>query len=121
MMSVPFHPEADCEMEKAVADVERANPRSAIRLVNEINRALDTIERTPKSLPLAEDAPAGYEVRYVAIRRFKFRVVFWLGHLGVIVVAVAHFRQRPGYWNYRLSHFRPPGGEPGTGTIFDED
>jgi hypothetical protein len=51
----------------------------------------------PERYPLAEDSPTGYRVRYYWIRRFKYRVLYWLHDQTIYILAVSRSRRRPGY------------------------
>lgn len=97
----------------ATAEVREARRRLALarlgygRRFNEaFITALRRIDETPRLYPPVDDAPNGYEVRYVHLKRYSYRVIFLvLGELK-LVLAVAHDHQEPGYWLDRL----PPAG-----------
>ncbi len=53
---------------------------------------------------LAEDGPEGVECRnLIRLGRFPYRIVYALFDEEIYFVAVAHHRQRPGYWQNRIS------------------
>jgi hypothetical protein len=81
-MSLPFHPEAVREAEKAVEWFERIGPDLAIDLTDALLEAEAQIEQAPMKYALAEDAPAGEEVRDFAVRRFPYRMLYWIGRMG---------------------------------------
>lgn len=101
-MSLPFHPEAVEEAERAVAWYERIDPDLANDLNDALLEAEAKIEQSPRQYAPADDAPSGEEVRYSALRRFPYRVVYWFGPDGVVVLAIAHLKRRPGYWHDRI-------------------
>ena len=40
-------------------------------------------------------------LRRMLVRRFPYQVVYEVNPDQVVVIAVAHLKRRPGYWNYR--------------------
>ncbi|MGL6096716.1 MAG: type II toxin-antitoxin system RelE/ParE family toxin [Fimbriiglobus sp.] len=102
-MSLPFHPEARREAERAVAwTADNRSARDALRLVDALERAADEIAAQPRRYPAADDGPDGAEVRNLVLLRLPYRVVFLVRPEGVIVLAVAHTSREPGYWTERL-------------------
>lgn len=45
--------------------------------------------------------------RSVVLKRFPYRLVYTLDDIGILIIAVAHQRQRPGYWGQRVEETRP--------------
>jgi hypothetical protein len=43
----------------------------------------------------------GTEIRRVFVDAFPYAILYAVESTGLIVVAVAHFRRRPGYWRRR--------------------
>lgn len=101
-MSLPFHPEADLEMARAIREYAKIDPQLSVDLNDLILNGLDRIESRPREFALAEDAPSGFEVRNFIIRRFPFRIVYWYEASEPIVIAVAHLHREPGYWHDRI-------------------
>ncbi len=46
-------------------------------------------------------APMGSSLRRVFVKRFPYFVLYVVEDSRIFVLAVAHFRQRPGYWRRR--------------------
>ena len=66
-----------------------------------VDRALRRIELAPRpgtSVPGVPD----HDVRRVPLRRFPFHIVYVELPDRIQVLAVAHQRRRPGYWNRRI-------------------
>src|SRR5258708_1141537 len=101
-MSLPFHPEAELELVRALRHYERIDPDLSADLNALLTDALAKIELHPRQFPLADDGPDGFEARNLAIRRFPFRIGYWCGSLGTIVIALAHLHREPGYREDRL-------------------
>ena len=105
-MPVETDPEAAAELNRAAIRLERSRPGYGDRIRAAFLRAVRRIDETPQFFPPEEDAPAAYELRYVDLTRYKYRVIFVvLGELKLII-AVTHNSQEPGYWLDRL----PPAG-----------
>jgi mRNA-degrading endonuclease RelE of RelBE toxin-antitoxin system len=45
-------------------------------------------------------------VRKARLRTFKYNVIYVIDDTEVVIVAVAHYRRRPGYWHSRLATLR---------------
>lgn len=68
-------------------------------------RFLDDVERTTQLLdkhPLIGQAIDNH-LRRLLLRRFPFSLIYSSEPSGVLVIAVAHQRRRPDYWQERLS------------------
>lgn len=101
-MILPYHPEANEELEQAIRDLATADPELADNLIDAVLRAEDEIIEGPLRYPVAEDAPVGFEVRYRLLKKFKYRLVYIADAGAAQVVAFAHLRRRPGYWHDRI-------------------
>lgn len=90
-------------LEEAVVDAEQAarwyaerSPSAAIRFSLELDDAERAILDRPEAWPAV-----GAGNRHYLLRRFPFSVVYRIEPLTVLIVAVAHARRRPGYWEDR--------------------
>lgn len=63
---------------------------------HEMERALNTVLKTPDQYPVYVGA-----WRRVLLRRFPFGIIYKNQDGVVIVIAVMHTRRRPGYWEQR--------------------
>ncbi len=69
----------------------------ANRFVTALNYAIARIGANP-----ALGSPHLRGTRIRRLRRFPFQLVYVIESTGVLVLAVAHGRRRPGYWRRRL-------------------
>jgi len=91
-----LHPEAILEAQ-AAHDWYRARSESAASaFLNELERALEQVRANPERWPRAQD-----DTRRLLLRRFPFSLVYRVRAEGVLVIAVAHDKRRPGYWRLR--------------------
>ena len=97
-MKVGFHPAASEELQAAAADYERFREGLGARLIYEVESMCGV---------LAEHPSYGRRVdgihRQAPLRRFPFLLVYRHDAAAVLVVAVAHKRRRPRYWQSRVS------------------
>ena len=97
-MAVPasFHPEAEVDFVEAVRWYERE--RAGLGHV--FSAAVSETVRFATDFPDA-GAPLGPSLRRAFVRAFPYYVLYAHSPEGLWVVAVAHFRRRPGYWRDR--------------------
>jgi plasmid stabilization system protein ParE len=93
---VRFHPEAQAEYQAALAWYHARSQQAADRFEAEVERVLGSVAANPAMFPLYDD-----EHRFATLRRFPFSVVYQVLPDGVCVIALAHSRRRPGYWQGR--------------------
>jgi plasmid stabilization system protein ParE len=91
-----FHPEAQAEFEVAADRYHTIRPSLGTSYVAEVEEAVERALRAP-----ATGAPLGPTLRRMFVRRFPYFVLYAADETRVFVLAVAHFRQRPGYWRHR--------------------
>jgi plasmid stabilization system protein ParE len=62
----------------------------------ELSRAFDQIERAPETWPSHH-----YGTHRFLLRRFPYELVYKIYPDVVVIVAVAHCKRKPGYWQHR--------------------
>lgn len=94
---ITFHPGAEQEYLTALAWYRERSLTAAINFEEEFQRAVAQIEEAPERWP-------GYftDCRRFVLHQFPFSIVYRVFPSKVIVLAVAHGRRRPGYWQRRL-------------------
>ena len=70
--------------------------RAARGFEAEFKRAIDAIAEAPRRFPLCDG-----QHRYYLMRRYPFQVIYREKLEGVLILAVAHAKRRPGYWHGR--------------------
>ena len=95
---VSFHAEAAAEVEAGVAWYAARSGKVAEQFLVELDRAISVILKSPRSW----EQVIGPWRRY-PLRRFPFLIYFRETDPGIEIVAVAHGRRRPGYWQDRDS------------------
>jgi len=97
MRKVTFHEEADSEIYEAALYYEEKAADLGLLFLDEIEKAILRILANPMAYPSVGD-----EVRQAIVSRFPYSILYVIEsdeHLRVI--AVAHQKRRPGYWNVR--------------------
>ena len=95
--TLEFHPLADEEVAEVVAWYADRSVRAAEGFLMELDRAIDSVLETPRRWALGR-----FGVRRYLLHRFPFALVYREKGEVIEVIAVAHFRRRPGYWRSRL-------------------
>ncbi len=99
MNDLAFHPESQQELRDAARYYERqqAGLGKAFRL--RIETALEAITKNPNRFALWRRTA----VRVALVRRFPYAIYFLIDDSDcVLIIAISHARQRPGYWQHRL-------------------
>jgi hypothetical protein len=96
------HPEAASELSEAAEWYETERTGLGGDFLSEVRaaeqRALDWPEAAPV-FPGWDELPV---VRSAKVRVFPYRVISYLTDTSVVIVAYAHNRRRPKYWQHRL-------------------
>ena len=94
--AVEFHPLAAGEAQAAERWYRERNEITSGRFQRELARAIERISEQPEA-----GSPYLAGTRRVLLRRFPFFVVYRVRWDNVQIVAVAHGRRRPAYWQAR--------------------
>jgi plasmid stabilization system protein ParE len=94
--SVRFHPGAVQDAGEAAAWYAERSVRAAARFLDELDRLIDLIADLPNRFQVFDG-----ELRRAVFRRFPFYIVFRADDLDVVVLAVAHGKRRPRFWQDR--------------------
>ena len=94
---VEFLEEAIAEARAAREWYEARSPSAAEAFMAELDHALEQIAQFPEA-----GAPYFGNTRRRLLRRFPFSVVYRKQRRKLEIVAVAHSRRRPGYWQGRV-------------------
>jgi hypothetical protein len=92
-----FHAGAEREYLTALAWYKERSPTAAVGFEDAFGRAIRAIREAPDRWPIYL---AGCR-RYV-IHQFPFLIVYSAFPSHIVILAVAHGHQRPGYWKGRL-------------------
>jgi len=93
---VLFDPAAIAEARAAYSWYFARSPSSAANFLSELDDAVDAVVAAPGRWSVHID-----ETRRYVFRRFPFYLVYREGADAIQILAVAHGRRRPGYWQSR--------------------
>lgn len=102
MPEVTFEPEAEAELEAAVAWYDEQADGLGLRLVLAVDGAVARIAAQPSAYPEIPGIQARVAVRRARVWGFPYSVAFVELDDELRVIAVAHDKRRPGYWLKRL-------------------
>jgi plasmid stabilization system protein ParE len=89
---------ASDELTDAVRWYEAQRPGLGAELFDAVVATIDGIERRPE---IGAAAYADPETRRVLVERFPYQVVYRFEMNQIVILAVAHLKRRPGYWQHR--------------------
>jgi toxin ParE2 len=92
-----FIVDAELELDKAIAFYNKRQPGLGRHFLKEVAHAVSLIEEFPEAWPLVSDVD-----RACRVRRFPFRLVYFVDDGAIVVLAVAHFKRRLHYWRDRV-------------------
>lgn len=90
------HPEVYEELEAARFWYEDHAAGLGSEFLDEIDRAITTIQRSPEAWPVYSGT-----TRRFLVHRFPFAIIYRYDDFIIQIVAVAHQRRKPGYWKAR--------------------
>jgi plasmid stabilization system protein ParE len=96
MTKAGFHPAAATELRAAASYYEARVAKLGEELIAEVERATGLLTEYP-SLGSRCDA----QHRRFDLRRFPFALIYRADRSRITIVAVAHTKRRPGYWDNR--------------------
>ncbi|NEO86246.1 MAG: type II toxin-antitoxin system RelE/ParE family toxin [Spirulina sp. SIO3F2] len=91
-----FHPEALQEYSDAVRYYAERDSGLAQSFINAVEDAVFRLRETPKRYPSTVD-----HVRRCRVKKFPHSIVYSVEPDYILILAVMHGKQRPGYWKSR--------------------
>jgi plasmid stabilization system protein ParE len=96
-LQVEFHPAAREEFDAAMAYYEAARPHLGFAFLEAVQEATTHAQRVPLA-----GSPVSTGLRRILVRRFPYYLLYAVEETRIFLLAVAHFRRRPRYWQQRL-------------------
>lgn len=91
-----FHVEAFREYAEAVSHYESRQAGLGARFVNNVEHAIDAICQTPERWPVLEQ-----DIHRRLTRVFPYAILYSIERDFILILAVMHCHQKPGYWQDR--------------------
>jgi len=98
---VRFLRAAQAEADEAVAYFDEQRQGLGDRFEQELTDAVEILKEYPRS-----GKPLTKLVRKLRLRTFRYNLVYVASDSEIVIVAVAHHRRRPGYWQSRIPPLR---------------
>jgi plasmid stabilization system protein ParE len=96
MLPVDYLPGARRDFDESFDWYAERSKQAALHFVNAVDTALAVIATDPQRF-----AKVDVVHQQCPVKRFPFRIIYRIVKDRVVVVAVAHAKRRPGYWNNR--------------------
>lgn len=99
-MTIPllFEAEAESELDEAAQRYEEHRLGLGQRFLDQVATTAEYIRRFPQAGAPARHVPEDLGVRHAPIKGFPFHFVYLPTGDEIRVLAIAHYRRRPGYW-----------------------
>lgn len=95
-LAVEFHPDARSDFYDAIDWYENERPGLGGAFTDAVREAISRAADSPQ-----HGSPIGTDIRRVFVDAFPYAVLYAVESARILVVGVAHFRRRPGYWQRR--------------------
>ena len=92
-----FNPAARDEFDEAFDWYAKRSRQAAVGFAMAVDATIDAILESPGQFAMTL---AG--CRFARTKRYPYLIIFRNSPRGVVVIAVAHSRRRPGYWRSRI-------------------
>ena len=102
-MKLRIDPNAEAEAREAAAWYEQQRSGLGLEFLAAVDEAVQRIRHDPHRFGRLETLPEEENVRRLILDRFAYAMIYELGHEEIRLLAVAHTRRRPGYWQHRHS------------------
>lgn len=98
---VLFEPEASVELQEAAVWYESQRSGLGLAFLATVDQIVEHIAAWPDAGTPAPGVPTELSVRKVPVSRFPYYIAYLVASDAMRVLAVAHDRRRPGYWQPR--------------------
>jgi len=100
LRQVEYHPEAKSEIQESGIWYEGKVDGLGLEFLLAVKDAESKILQNPELWPIYEAGTRRY-----LMQRFPFAVIYLVSENRIQIVALAHCKRRPGYWENRVPHF----------------
>jgi len=97
MSGVKFLTKASEELEAAASYYDKHQNGLGRQFIGEVRKTQDRIIALPKAAPEIREG-----IRRRSIHRFPYHVIYHVTDNQILIIAVAHKRRRPAFWEGRL-------------------
>ena len=101
-MNLRLLDEAKEEMRESARWYEERRDELGVDFLDEVERAFELIEKHPHRYQRLQVNDPEREVRRFLLKRFPFAIVYEIRADELLIVAVAHGKRKPKYWQDRI-------------------
>lgn len=98
------HPNALEELRDAAIWYEGEQPWLGDDFIDAVEAALKQITEWPSSAPVFPGWTGSLLVRSMGVRVFPYRVHYYMTNSDIVILAYAHHRRQPNYWQQRTKN-----------------
>lgn len=102
MLRLRIDSDAQAELDAAMAWYELQRAGLGLEFLAAAEQCMEQVRASPMLWGAPPGVSAGGQVRRALVTGFPYAVVYQLRGDGILVLAVAHGHQRPGYWRSRM-------------------
>ncbi len=99
MSAIIFHPEARDELFSSIAYYNEKSPGLGTEFLEEIKKSVRNIQSNPKRWKIVKN-----QVRQCILQRFPFLIFYISTPKQIFIVAFAHNKRKPNYWQSRVKN-----------------
>jgi len=96
-MKYVFHPQARIELNNIIDYYEALQARLGLEFLEEVYSTVCRIIEFPKAW-----SSFSKSTRKCLLNRFPFAIIYRIRKDEILIVAIAHFARKPGYWKNRV-------------------
>ena len=97
MRKATLHTDAAVEMNEAARYYEERAPGLGLSFIKAVERSVDQIMANSEAYQLV-----GEDIRRKIMKGFPYSLLYAIESDRIRIIAVAHMKRRPDYWQYRL-------------------
>lgn len=100
--SLRIEPEAQAELDATCRWYDSKHPGLGAEFLETVDAAINHLARWPRAGSLVPGVPVDLPVRRVPTARFSYHFVYLETPHALRILAIAHDRRHPGYWQARI-------------------
>jgi plasmid stabilization system protein ParE len=93
-----FEAEAEHELDEATQRYDEQRPGLGQRFLDEVATTTQRVREFPRAGAPVKHVPKELGARHAPVNGFPYHVVYLAKANEIRVLAIAHYRRRPGYW-----------------------
>ena len=98
MPQLLFETEAEHELDEAAQRYDEQRPGLGQRLLDQVARTAEHVREFPRAGAPVKHVSEELGVRQAPVKGFPYHLVYLATAQEIRVLAIAHYRRRPGYW-----------------------